>query len=877
MEEYVVNDVMTVTDFKEKSSMSASDADIAAGDGDAVVDVVSPCLLQDQKKTVCEFKTPGQQESEEVEVVDTESDLSFCTCSSDVSEVMVELVQTDAVRMCANTVEQSLPYHEEPHISELESVPEMENATGSEITYEFSLAECCHRPEASATEDMCTFLEGTTAPEVPELTPENVAEPSEIEVCLEMAELHEKAATKSADQLLEIAEESVNDDVEEVPASEQVEGCEILSEVVEAELRQLLASETGAQNWSLESDEVDDLFEMAYEDKLTPEEIQPETVALENKTQAVSSSSDQLLPDVFDGTTEDIADLDTENMDEPPEILSDTVLLESKSLESWHVWDQELTVIDEEGEVKEVAQEFEESSVSPDEILPEFVVAEASGLKTMNTLQEEAPGEEDHPTEDLTEYETMSATCGEIQNEFVEPSCMTVSMPHSVTSQQEAPGEEEHPTEVLSECETMSATCDEVANEFLEPTSMTVSMPQSVTSQQESAAEEEHPTEELSEYEDMTATCDEIQNEFVEPSSMTVYLQQSVTLQQESTGEEQHPTEELSECETMTATSEEIKSEFLEPSSMTLSLQQSVSDAITEVNERDEYTDVTAVDEEWFVEPEEISSSLVTTSLVPKEEYLTPELLDELSVEDTTDGEVGPEAEILPEGTTVDSPLVSDETVKAQVQSYSSQQISEIEEDNVGDGLDELHGDNVEAEVIENPAAEAGSARDLPESCVAVVKEEHTVEEFSDLTDDVTRTNFVLEAMEDDSTVSDSSFLPVTTMPSTEFESTSSLPKIEQQTPEQQQRYEEEPCSELEDGVMVAEPVVSEVIIDLDTAQIADEPDVYEMYVEEEVTVEEKITESMLTTVYGTEAAGVEMQDEDITIEGTQCCSVCMA
>jgi len=829
MEEYVVNDVMTVTDFKEKSSMSASDADIAAGDGDAVVDVVSPCLLQDQKKTVCEFKTPGQQESEEVEVVDTESDLSFCTCSSDVSEVMVELVQTDAVRMCANTVEQSLPYHEEPHISELESVPEMENATGSEITYEFSLAECCHRPEASATEDMCTFLEGTTAPEVPELTPENVAEPSEIEVCLEMAELHEKAATKSADQLLEIAEESVNDDVEEVPASEQVEGCEILSEVVEAELRQLLASETGAQNWSLESDEVDDLFEMAYEDKLTPEEIQPETVALENKTQAVSSSSDQLLPDVFDGTTEDIADLDTENMDEPPEILSDTVLLESKSLESWHVWDQELTVIDEEGEVKEVAQEFEESSVSPDEILSEFVVAEASGLKTMNTLQEEAPGEEDHPTEDLTEYETMSATCAEIQNEFVEPSCMTVPMPHAVTSQQEAPGEEEHPTEVLSECETMSATCDEVANEFLEPTSMTVSMPQSVTSQQESAAEEEHPTE------------------------------------------------ELSECETMTATSEEIKSEFLEPSSMTLSLQQSVSDAITEVNERDEYTDVTAVDEEWFVEPEEISSSLVTTSLVPKEEYLTPELLDELSVEDTTDGEVGPEAEILPEGTTVDSPLVSDETVKAQVQSYSSQQISEIEEDNVGDGLDELHGDNVEAEVIENPAAEAGSARDLPESCVAVVKEEHTVEEFSDLTDDVTRTNFVLEAMEDDSTVSDSSFLPVTTMPSTEFESTSSLPKIEQQTPEQQQRYEEEPCSELEDGVMVAEPVVSEVIIDLDTAQIADEPDVYEMYVEEEMTVEEKITESMLTTVYGTEAAGVEMQDEDITIEGTQCCSVCMA
>jgi len=875
MEECVVDNVTTVTYFKEKSTVSALDAGIAAGD--AVVDVVSPYLLQDQMKTVCEFNTLGQQESKEIEAVDTESDLSFCTCSSDVSEVIGELLQTDAVRMCANSVEQSVPYQEEPPISELASVPETENAVGSEIPYEFSLAECCHRPEASVTEDMCTFLEGTTAPEISELTPENVTEPSEIELCLEMAELREKAVTKSANQLLETAEESVNDDVEEVPVTQQVEGCEILSDVVEAELKQMLASETGVQNWSLESDEVDDLFEMAYEDKLTPEEIQPETVALDNKTQAVSSSSDQLLPDVFDGATEDIAELETENVDEPPEIPSDTVLLESKSLESSHVSDQEQTVTNEGDEVNEMTQEFEESAVSPDEMSSEFVVAEASGLKTMNTLQQESPGEEEHPTEDLTEHETMTATCDEIQNEFVEPSCMTVYMPHSVTSQQESAGEEGYPTEDLSEFETMCATFDEIANEFLEASNMTVFMPHSLTSQQESAAEEEHPTGELSECETMSATSEEIKNEFLEPSSMTVYLQQCVTSQQESATEEEHPTEVLSEHETMTAPCDEIKPEFLEPSGMTLSLQHCVSDAVTEVNEHGECADVAGVDEEQCAEPEEIGSPLVSTSLVPKEAYLTPELVDETSVEGTADDETGPEAEILPEGTTVDSPLVSDETVKAQVQSYSSQQVSEIQEDNLGDGVDELCGNNVKAEVMENLAAEAGSARDLPESCVAVVKEEQAVEEFSDLTNDVTPTSFVSEAMEDANAVSDSSFLPVTTVSPTEFECTSFLPKIEQQTPEQQQMYEEEQCSELEGDVMAAEPVASDVIIDLETAQTADEPEVFEMYVEEEVTVEEKITESILTTVYATEAAAVERRDAGITVEGTQCCDVCMA
>ena len=784
MEEYVVNVVTTVTRCKEKSTsevtaIPSTDAGVAPrdGDDDAVVDVIPPCLLQDQMKTVCEFNTYGQQQREEFEVVDTDSELSFCTCSSDVSEVKVELLQTDAARMCANSMEQSVPSHKEPPISELESVPETENALGSEILYEFSIAECSHRPEASILEDACTFEEETTAPEIPELTLENLAEPSEIDVCLETAELRDKVVTESVDQSVETAEESVSDGVEEIPvaeqvegceilsevveaelrekpiaesfeqlvetaeeslsdgaeempAAEQVEGCEILSEVVEAELKQMLTSETAVQHWSLDSDDVDDFFEMAYEDKLTPEEIQQETVALENKTQPVSSSSDQLLPDVFDGATEDISALDMENVVTPSEIPSDTVLLDSKWLESSYTSGQELTVTDEEDQVKEMEQESEEVGVSPDEMSSEFVVAEASGLKPTNTLQ------------------------------------------------------------------------------------------------QESAAEEEHLTEDLSERETMTAVCDE------------------------------------------------VKSEVLEPSSMSVALQHSVSDVVTEVNELDQYTDIAAEDEEQVVEPEEISSSLVTTSLVPKAEYLTVELVDELSSDGAADGEPGEEAEVLSEGTTVDSPLVSDETVKAQMQSYSSEQMSEIQEDSLGDNVDELPGDSIEGEVMENLTAEAGSLRDLPQSCVAVVKEEHLVEEYSDLPSDVTSTSFVSGA---DTVSDDLSFLPITTVSSAAFESTSSLPKVEQRTPERQLTIsDEDACGEVESGVVAAEPVVGDVVVDLETAQTADEPEIYEMFIEEELTVEEKIiTESIVTTVRSVET--VERRNEGITVEGIRCCGVCMS
>jgi len=712
------------------AAVAAADAD--NDDDDAVMNVVATCLLQDQTKTVREFNTPGQHQSQEFEVLDDadSESLSFCTCSSDMSEIRVDLQQAEsAARISVNILEQSAFSHEEPLLSELESVPEMENALGNEVPDEFSVAECSGRPEASSLEDVCTFSEETAMPEIAELAPENVPEPAEIEVCLESAKLQEKAVTGCAEHLLETSAESVNDDVEGIPATEQVDSCnEILSEVVElVELKQLVTSDTATQDWSLESDDVDDLFEMAPEGTLTPVEIQSETVALESKSQPVSSSSDQLIPDVFGGVTEDISALEEENVNTPCEIESDTVVLDSKRLESSHTSGQELTVIDEEVQVKEMAQDFEEFTASPNEIASEFVVAETSGLKAVNTLHLESAAEPEHPTEDLSEHETMIATC------------------------------------------------------------------------------------------------------------------------------------------------DEIAEEFLSPSNIVVSLQNLVSDGVTEVNGQDEYVDIATVDEEQVAESEEIGSTLVETSFAPKEKCLTSEMVDETPIEGAAEDQTGVEADILAEGTTVDSELVTDETTKVQIQTYSSEQMSEVREDNLGDSVDELHDESVDGKTVEDQASETGSLRDLPQSCVAAVQESCLAEEFADLPDDVTLTSF---ANEDTSAVPDLSLLPVTTMSSTEFERTCSLPKVDQCTPEQQlavNNYEES-CSEVGDGdVIASEPVVAEVVVNLETAQITDEPEVYEMYVEEEemVTVEEKITESILTTVY---SSTEERRDErGVNVEGTPC------
>jgi len=802
VEERVVNVVLTVIHCREKSTtltsevtvISSSDAGMeqkpaaesAATDaGDAVVDVVASCLLQDQKKSAVEFNTFGQQQREEFELVDCDADLSFCTCAADESEMNVEFVQSDTARICANTMEQSVPCHEEPPVAELASISETENALGSEVPYEFSIAESSHRPETNISEDVCTFLEESAAPEIEELMSENVEEQSEINVCLEMAELREKAVTNCIVQLADTVEESVNDEVEEVPAAEQVEGCEVSSEVVQAELKQKVASETGVHNWTLESDDVDDFFDVAHDGQLSPEEIPQETVVLENKAQQVSSASNQLMPDVFDGATEEISTLETEDAVTPSEIASDEVLLENKiqpvcscsdqllldvfdgatedtssletegalapceipsdavvletkRLESTYTSGQLLTVADEEDQMKEMAQEFDEFSVSPEEVLSEFVVAEAAGLKTMNTFQQEALAEEEYPVEVLQEEETMAAGCDEIQNEFLEPSSMTFSLPHSV--------------------------------------------------------------------------CD----------------------------------------------------------------------GVTEVNEQNEYSDVDAVDEEKVGEPEEISSSLISTSVVPKTENLTAELIEKSSFEDTVDDEPDVEPEILPEGTALDSSLVQDETVKVQVQSYSAQQTSVIQEDSFSDKVDESVADNVEGEVVENLAAEAGSVTDLPQSYAAVVKEEHLAEKFNDLLYDISPSSFVSEAVEDANAVSDSSasmLLPIVIVPSTELISTSLVPKIELRTPERQLSIDKEDlCSEGDGTVMMDEPVVVEVTDDLDTAETASEPEMYEMYVEEEVIVEEKIIESIVTTTVRSEERVAEVQDkgDDICVEGTKYCSVCM-
>ena len=712
------NIVTMMVHFKEKSTTVTEETSVidvgvkdADEDVDAVVDVIPQCLQQDQTKTVFEFNTPARHQSVECEMVDSDSELSFCTYSADESEVSIgEFVQTDAAKISANSAEQSEPCQEELPISDLASVLESENAQGSEIPYEFDIAESSQRPETCTLQDVSTFVEETAAPEIPELMPESTEEPTEITVCLESAELCGKTVTVSAEHLLETVEELAHDGMEEAPAAEQVECSEVPSEAVEAELKQKMASEVGAQTWSLESDDIDDFFEMAYDGKLSPEDIPSEAAVLEDKTQPVCSSSDQLAPDVFDGSTEDILALETEDVMTPSEIPSDTVDLENKRLESSYTSDQVLTVVDEEDQVKEMAAEFEEVTMSADEVSSEFVAVEVTGLKTVNTVELEAAAEEDHPTEILSEEETMVASCEEMQSEFLQPSGMTV-------------------------CQV---------------------------------------------------NC--------------------------------------------------------------------VSDVVTEVNEPDQYTDVAPVDEENVAEPEEISSCLVSTTLATKVENLTTGLIKEPSFDDTIAEEPGVEAEELPEGTVMDSQFVPDETEKVQVQSYTLEQTSVVEEDGLGDDVDELHADIIEGETVENLAAEAGSVRDLPESCAAGMKEEHLEEEFSDLPDDISPTSFVSE--------------DVTVVSGGEFESAGFSTKIQQRTAERQLTVTvEDSCSEAEGTT--AEAVVGEVGVDLETAETAPELEVFEMYVEEEVTIEEKITESILTTVSREERSSVQEEAVTVITEGT--------
>jgi len=444
-EESVPNVVMTEIHFKEKSTTLTCETTVIAdsdeatkqsddGGIDAVVDVM-PQYLQhlDQRKTMLEFSTAAQQETDENETVDADSEISICSCSADVSEVGVEFVQSDVTRIAANSVEQSVPCHDEPAISELGLVPQSESALESETPHEFSTAECIHRPQTGTVQDDCAFAEETTESEIPELMSENAEEPSEIAVCLERSELSGKSVAESAEQLLVTAEELAPDSVEETPASEQVEGCEVASETAHAEQRQKIVSATGTESWSLESDDVDDFFEMAYDGKLSPEEIPSEAVDLETKTQPVCSSSDQLAPDVFDGSTEDIPALETEDVIPPSEIPLGTVVLEEQKLENSYTSDQVLIVVDEEDQVKELEMDSEEVAVAPEEISSEFVVVEVAGLKTVNADQLESPAEEDRPTEVLSGWETMEASCDEIQSEFVQPSSIEISLVNCVS------------------------------------------------------------------------------------------------------------------------------------------------------------------------------------------------------------------------------------------------------------------------------------------------------------------------------------------------------------------------------------------------------------------------------------------------------------
>jgi len=689
--------------------------------------VIAQCLQQDQRKAAFEFNTLSQQQNDECEMADTDLDVSFCTCSADQSEVTAEFVQTDTTRIWVNSIEQSVPCYEEPSVSELASAPELENAPENEIPDEFSVAECSRRPDAFTLQGVSTFAEEIAAPEIPELMPENVEEPTEIVMCLETAELLGKSITVSVEQLLETDEESAQDSVEEIPAAEEVEGCEVPSEVLQAESLEKMASETVVQNWSLESDDVDDFFEMAYEGKLSTEEIPSETAVLEDRIQPECSSSDQSSPDVFDGSTEEISVLETEDAITPLEILSDTVDLESKMLESSYTSDQILTVIDEEGQVKELEAESEEVTMAPDEVSSEFVVVEITGVKVVNTAQVEAPAEEDHSTEVVPEDESVSATCDEIPDESVQPSCMAASF----------------------------------------------------------------------------VSC--------------------------------------------------------------------ISSGMTEDNEPDEYADVAAIDEENVAEPEEISDSLTHTSVTPRAENLTTEVIDKSSCDDENIAdEPDVETAELPEATVLESPLVLDEMVKVCMQSYSSEQTDVVQEDSLGDTVDELYTHSIEGETIENQSTEAGNRRNLLESCVGIVMEDHLEDKFSDLPDDISRTSFVSEATEDADTGIVQ--LPITVVSYDEFDSAGYSAKIHQQALEQHLTPTEEgSSSEIEDTATTEEAVMGEVQVDLETAETAPDLEVYEMYVEEEVTIEEKITESILTTVYSEEHSSVQEEGATVTLEGTEC------
>jgi len=282
---------------------------------------------------------------------------------------------------------------------------------------------------------------------------------------------------------------------------------------------------------------------------------------------------------------------------------------------------------------------------------------------------------------------------------------------------------------------------------------------------------------------------------------------------------------------------------------------------------------VAAVDEEKVAEPEEIGSFLVSTSVTARVETLTTELVDKSSFVDSIVDGPDVETEELPKGTVLDSPLVSDETVKVRMPSCSLEQIFEIRADSLDDDVSELRAESIEVETVEDLTAEAGSVGDLPESCAVVVKEEQLQEEFGDLVDDVSPTSFVSEATRD--VDADSSVvvrLPVTVVSHDELESAGDVTKIHQRTPERQLTVtEEDRCGEMEDAT-AAEAVVGEVRADLETAAIGPDLEVYETYVEEEVTTEEKITESILTTVTREERSSVQEEDVDVTVNGgTKC------
>jgi len=839
IEECITDAATTVIYCKEKSTVlidemtSTDSGQMPADEVDATtVDVIASCLLQDQSKTVLHFSAVGQQQSEDCEVVDTDSNLFFCTCLADVSEVHVDFMQTFTGRVCANSMELPAPgLEEETPNSELTSVPESESAPESEILYEFSVAGCNQKPESSTLEDVCTFVEGSTSPEIPELVMEDVEEPSEISMCLETAELRDKSATHSSEELLETAEELVCDDVEDLPANEQVESSEVSSETVEAELKQKIASEADVQSWSLEADDIDDFFEMAYDGKLSAEEVLSETVVLENKSQPISSFSNLLIPDIFDGLFEDILALETEDVTSPSEIPSDTVLLELKRLESSYTSRQELSVIDEQDQVKETAHEFEEVTVSPDEILSDTTLLELKKLENSYTTDQEliVVDEGDQLKEMIEEFEEVAMSPDEIVSDTVVLEFKGLVV-NSYTSDQ-----------ILSVID-----------------------------------EEDHVKEMAEEFEEVTVSPDEISLEIVDAEAAG--LKTVNTVQSESPSEEQPSTEIFSELETMVAGCDEIVSEFIEPSNTMVSLPGSQIDGVIEVNELDLCTDIAEVDEDKVVEPEEIRTSLASTSVLSKMENLTTELVDESSFDGIVDGEFGVEAEELPEGTTLDSPCVSDGTVRVQMQTYSSEQTSVQQEETLGDNIDELRVDSVEGEKLEDLAAEVGHVTGFPQSCAEVMKEELMVEEFNDLPDDdITLTSFVSEATKDANSGTDSPatvHVLITTMSSPEFESASYLTKTHQRTPERQLTVnEEDTCREVEELTTVAEPVVGEVSVDLETATAAPELELYEIYTEEEVITEEKITESILTTVASGKPATV--QDEDVIVEGTKSCTVC--